>query len=415
MSTYKIFVVPLLCCAAMLHAEVRNSPILSFQSTYTLLESTSFDLQTASASAESTAGDVLQAQAIPNPNLIVGLSTIGNRHERDLDHCENELNVAVSQLVELGGKRSARVRQAISMQNASFWDIERRKNDLKAQLAHSFINVAAKYELLKASNKLHEISSQYADCFQSTQTIGKSSPLETKKAEIACRTAQLQKMKQELELKKVKGELLALSKTGLVDFERVDYALDEIAPLPPIEMLLEQLQGNAELCYAQTKLWEAWERIEVEKSKQVPDLAVQVGVATERFTRDPTLNVGFSIPLQIFDRNRGGLHKAICDYNALYYEEQKLEYNLQTALALKYEEWKSAYEIATAIKDSLYPQAQETYEMSLAAHKEGKFTYLELLDAETSLFNVKQQLIESAEDYHHKKVHVLSLTNQMSL
>lgn len=400
------------CCGSIpLHADTTNAPILSFQNTYSLIQSSSFDLRAAEAHHESTYGDVAQASAIPNPNLILGLSNIGDEDEDD----KNELTIAISQLVELGGKRSARIRKAQAEQCASAWQFEKQKSEIRTNLLHRFIDISAQQELLNASQAIYDIACKNMACAQEKEAAGKQSLLDTKKADIATKTAKIDLMRREIEYKKSKRELHAMWKSCPEGFQGVEFPLLEVAPLPPLADLQGRLYYNPDLLYGEAQLLIAWEAIEVEKAAQMPDLALQVGVSTDRFTQDPTLNVGVSFPLMIFNCNRGNVAKTTNQYNEACFLQDKLLHTLESTLNLYYEQWSAAYEEVIAVKETILPQAEETFEMAMNAYKEGKFTYLELLEAESTLFSVKEQLIEAAKEYHHKRADVLQLIGFNSL
>lgn len=397
--------------APLIGNDAPHSPILSFQSTYNIIETASFNLQAADADAESKVGDIIQAGALPNPNLIVGLNTIGKNLDNEE---ENELTVAISQLIELGGKRSARVRYSQAGRCAAAWQLEMQRNALRVELLHNFIKIAAMEQILATTQSLHELSGKNIECVIAQETSGKTSSLETKKAEIACRSIQLKLLKRNVELKRMKNELLALWRDGPADFKGVDYSILEITPPVPFETLVLALDENPEILHGRAELMKAWEMIGVQKAGQIPDVALQIGVTTQKFTQDPTLNVGFSVPLPIFDQNRGNVYSAISSYNQAYYSQEQLEKRLRSELATYHAEWDAAYEMAVEIRDTILPHAQTSYDMALVAFNEGKFNYLDLLDAETTLFSVKQDFIEAAEEYHHKKAEILKLTGYSS-
>lgn len=380
--------------------------ILILEEIYAEIVDQTLDLKAADAEVLAKAAERYQAAAFPNPDLSVEWDTISNNY-----YCGgNELTVTLTQLFELGGKRSARMRVADADQCAAAWDVEILKSALFAQLLHAFIEIAAIQEQVDLAQAHHEISAKTLECSTNKNAAGKTSVLETKKAEVACRTAKIQLAKQRIALERSKKELLAIWKHAPCRFDCVSFPLYEITPPIPLEKLTAALANSPVIAKGQAILLRAWQVVELERAQSVPDIAVEVGVSTVRYYREPGFNIGFGIPLPIFDQNRGNVCRAIHEYNQAYYLQTNAIYQMETTLAVLHEEWCAAYEQVTAIKNTILPAAQENYQLSLASYQEGKLDYLGLLDAQSMLFDVRQQYVEAAHDYHDKRAEILKLT-----
>ncbi len=407
-----IFMLHSLACIPFLDAnETAPTPImLVLEEVYAEIVDHTYELKAANAEVAARAGERMQAQALPNPDLALELDTISQNSYCD----ENELTLTLTQLVELGGKRSARMRVADADQCAAAWEVEILRRDLYTQLLQAFIEIATIQEHVALALAQHEISTKTLACSSQKNAAGKTSILETKKAEVACRSLKIQHAKQQVALERAKKHLLALWKHAPCRFDCVSFPLYELTPPPALEKLSAQLADNPYIAKGQALLLRAWEVVALEKADAVPDVAVMVGVSTERFYRGPCLNVGIDIPLPIFDQNRGNICRAINEYNRAYYLQMSAIYQLETSLAMLHEEWCAAYEQAMALKDSILPAAQENYQLSLASYQEGKFDYLDLLDAQSMLFDVRQQYLEAAHDYHTKRAEILKLTTRQT-
>lgn len=103
----------------------------------------------ASFSWEVRSGDVriLQAGLIPNPEIGVNVENIlGTGPFRNFDSSETTLSI--SQLVELGGKRAARIRLASAGKEIVGWDYEAKRADLAAEVSKSFVGILSAQEKL---------------------------------------------------------------------------------------------------------------------------------------------------------------------------------------------------------------------------------------------------------------------------
>ncbi len=382
----------LLGIAAQLPILPIASQTLTFDNAYEIATTNCLDFKIKDAQISASVANGWQARALPNPTLSVNLCTIGHAIADD----ENQLTVTVSQLVELGGKRSIRINGNAIDQIIAHWDVESQKLNLKKELLHDFIDIAALQESWLIDEKLYEIAKKQAECDVKTLPAEKTSPLEIKKKQLACQSTYLQRLKREQELKKAKNTLFTRLESK--DFDGIDFDLFE-AKSPSFPTSIAE---NPEVNLGRAKLIASWWAWQTEKAAQIPDVNVQVGVTTQKFTQDAAFNAGFSMPLPIFNRNQGGVQRAICDYNAAFFGQEQLEKGKKILAELHFKESLFAYEQFVFVRDHLMPLAKEAYDLAKAAHDEKKMDYLDLLDAEASLLNTKGQLIDAAKDYHHK-------------
>lgn len=381
-------------------------PPLEFTSAYQDVLANTYELKAADANVTAKEADRWQAGAYPNPALIVNLNTIGRQQGDD----ENQLYVGVTQVVELGGKRSARLRVAGASQCTTQWNVEILKNELFVQLLKAFIDMAAAQERVALAQGQQKIAEQTLATISTKTSSGKGSGIEEKKAQVAFKSARLIFIRQQAYLQKMKKQLSSLWDSNPPTFDCVDFPLYRILPPPPLETLTAALKCSPEIIQAEAEAVLACEIVSLERSKRIPDIAFQVGVSTEKFTQQPALNVGFGIPLPLFDQNQGNISRASYEQLQAIYKQLDLIAERQAALEMLYVEWISAYEQATILKESLLPAAQEAFTLAQGSYNEGKSDYLNLLDARSTLFDVQQQYLDALEEYHHKRAEVFKLT-----
>jgi cobalt-zinc-cadmium efflux system outer membrane protein len=113
----------------------------------------------AAFSWEVRSGDarILQAGLIPNPELGVEFENfLGSEPSRKFETLESTLSI--SQLVELGGKRAARIRLASSGKEVSNWDYEAKRADVAAEVAKSFVEVLSAQGRLTLAEELDRLA-----------------------------------------------------------------------------------------------------------------------------------------------------------------------------------------------------------------------------------------------------------------
>jgi cobalt-zinc-cadmium efflux system outer membrane protein len=141
---------------------------------------------------------------------------------------------------------------------------------------------------------------------------------------------------------------------------------------------------------------------------------VTVSAGLQRFeqTNNNALVVGLSIPIPIFDRNQGGIEEA--RHNLRKVEEQKkvADVKIKTELNSAYQILSASYLEAMMLKNDVLPAAQRVFDGLSEGYREGKFRYLDVLDAQRTLFDAQATYIEALANYHETSVEVERLIGQ---
>lgn len=382
--------------------------VLQFEPAYQNLLEHTFELKMAEAGVGIREGERWQAARRPNPLLTVEFDSL--RQQKSGNCEENELFIGLTQLLELGGKRRARERVAEAAQTVSSWDIEIVKCDLYAALLYAFIDVAMAQERLQVANDLLSTAEEGLSSTRLKASNGKGSSIDIKKVEISHRMAALSQSRRRADLVQAKIRLRSLWDDIGPQFESVMFPIYELCPPPSYSDLACELEANPTLSKSYAELRKAWEIVAWERSRRFPDLAVQVAVNTERFYRDPSLFVGFQIPLPINDRNQGNICRAEHERNQILFKQLDIASHLNSKLELSHQEWCTAFEQAKALQELVTTAAAESYQLANESYQAGKVEYLALLDARSTFYGLKMQYLDVLEEYHRKRADTLKLT-----
>jgi len=119
-----------------------------------------------------------------------------------------------------------------------------------------------------------------------------------------------------------------------------------------------------------------------------------------------TYLVGISIPLPLFNRNRGGIQAA--HHRAAKSEEElrSTEIRLGIALEQSYNALSAAYSRVTALRDTVLPGAQGAFDTVSEGYRLGRFGLLDVFDSQRTLVGAHQEYLRAATDYHKAVVDV---------
>jgi cobalt-zinc-cadmium efflux system outer membrane protein len=130
----------------------------------------------------------------------------------------------------------------------------------------------------------------------------------------------------------------------------------------------------------------------VERSRRIPDVNLIVGTQ-----RDEQLGqvgprrtiLGLSIPLPLFDRNQGNVLAALRRADKARDELKAVENRLSAEVAEATARLSVAQSELTILRTDILPGALSAYEAASKRFELGKFSFLDVLDAQRTLFQQK--------------------------
>ena len=101
------------------------------------------------------------------------------------------------------------------------------------------------------------------------------------------------------------------------------------------------------------------------------------------------------MPIPLFDKNQGSLQSAKAREVQSLDEKTALENQLATELADAYARRQTQVEASIVYKNDILQGAQSAYEAARKGFEFGKFSFLEVLDAQRTLFQAKTNYIQT--------------------
>lgn len=352
-------------------------------------------------SAEIRARDAaaLQAGLLPNPELGVEMENFGGKDALEgVDGAETTM--AFSQLVELGGKRGNRRKVATLDKTLAEWDYQSKKLDVLAATAKAFVEVLIAQEQVALNGDLLKLAEQTTTAVSEKVDAGKVSPVEKSRAQIELAAARTEANKAVRELEAARRRLAGFWGGERVDFGRAVGQLGDISTLPDEESLKAFLGNNPDMARWAAELERSEAALRLARSEAVPDLTLSAGVRNFQETDDNAFVVGVSIPIPFFNRNQGGVSEARARVDKAQSEQRAAKVGLVTGLSDTWQSLSAAYTEAVGLRDEILPSAQSTYESTELGYREGKLDFLQMLDAQRTLFTVKRQYLLALGSYH---------------
>jgi cobalt-zinc-cadmium efflux system outer membrane protein len=360
------------------------------------------------------AAETMQAGLLPNPELEVGSEEFGGAADRQSFDAA-QFNFLLSQKFELGNKRGKRTKAAKLAEKVADWDFKSKRLDVAAQTSKSFFRLLAAQERTKLASDTLKLARLIHETVRQRVEAGKISPVELTKARITLAQARIAMERAQRDLLASRTALTAnWGATRPMEFiAKGD--LENLPPVPPLINPLSVVSRNPDLARKQTVLDFHNAVIEREEAYSVPDPTVTVGLQRFQDAGENTFALGFSVPLPFFDRNQGATLAARRRLSQTQKNLNAAEVAVKSALRQNHQRLLSSYQQALSLQSEVLPASREALRAVTLGFKEGKFGYLDVLDAQRTLFAVRSQHLDALERFHLNRIEVQRLIGAAQL
>ena len=341
----------------------------------------------------------LQSDLMPNPQLeILVEDAAGSGNFNGFN--QSQTTIQLSQLVELGGKRAARLRANTLSKKLADWDYETKRMEVLTQVAKAYADVLKAQQQVKLTEDLVHLGEQFLKAVGERVKAGKVALLEKTKSEISLSSMQIELKKAKRELKVARSNLSVTWGSPQPQYESALGDLFEISMIPTLESLMERLINNPDLARWTTETDQRQAVLDSELSKRIPDVTLQGGFRHVEATDDNALVFGISIPLQLFDQNQGAIEEARHKLGKVQAEKRAMEVTIKKNLLETYNTLVFFHSQVISIKAQILPGAQKAFDGVNEGYRLGKFGYLDVLDSQKTFFQAKRQYLDSLANYH---------------
>jgi cobalt-zinc-cadmium efflux system outer membrane protein len=354
-------------------------------------------------------GATLQAGLLKNPELSVDVGNAGNiqQLEGDINSQKNvaqeviqqNTTIRISQLIELGGKRAARVVAASLNQELAAQDYEARRVELIARVANAFTEVLAGQQRLRLAEESQQLAQKVVSTVAKRVQAGKVPPIEETRAGVAFSTTRIELEQAQRDLAAARKRLTLLWDNSTPQFTKALGDLESSVVLPKFEALADRALASPMALRAMKNIEQRKAQLEVEQTKRIPNLTVSGGVIHHVALGGTTPVVSVGIPLPLFDRNQGNIREAHQRVDKAIDEQAALELRLKTELTQAYESLFASQREIGILRDEILPAAKSAFEVTNKGYELGKFSFLEVLDAQRTLFQNQILYVRAQANY----------------
>ncbi|MGX4804415.1 divalent metal ion exporter subunit IhpA [Bradyrhizobium guangdongense] len=344
-------------------------------------------------------GQRIQAGALLNPELSYEQdNSFGSGAYRGTRSAETTLQI--SQAFELFGKREARI--AAGTAGIEVAAIQRKaiRLEVLSETAIAFLGV------LGAQRRIQILDEQIAAIDKLTPLLrrrveaGASSPAETGRAEVASALVKADRERFKATLASARRELAVLMGDPAAKIGEVSGRLDTTGRPPTFQSVVAAIDANPQLVrwtavYAQRNA-----ELLMARLKPYPDIRIAAGWRHFNETNDDAVRLSVSVPIPVFDQNQGNILAA---QESLAKTRAERETNRKTLIVVAgraYDSLQGSLRELSVLRDTAIPKAAEASDAISQGYGQGRFTLLEVLDAQASVTQARLREQEALQNFH---------------
>jgi cobalt-zinc-cadmium efflux system outer membrane protein len=341
---------------------------------------------------------VLQAGLLPNPELEAEVEEYDSEGT-GFDTAETV--IALGQLVEMGGKRRKRLAVAKLESDLTHWDYETKRLDVFVETTKAFIDILAAQRSVELATKAADLASKVHTTVSERVQSGKVTPLEGDRAKVELSLSKLALERSKNELQSARSRLSLMWGISTPSFTSATGQFDEVLDtLPSLKSLETEFTSNPDVARLQKEIELRKAELALERSAVIPDLSATAGIQQFEATGEDAMLFGVALVIPIFDRNQGNISAAKHEMKKGDEEALAILATAQSHLVNTYNTLRGAQLEAIALQQTILPSAERAFNAATDGYQQGKFEYLEVLDAQRTMLEVTEQYTESLSAYH---------------
>lgn len=359
------------------------------------------EISVAMREKEATEGARIQAGVRHNPYI--------SSEIQDTRSDTQQITLQFNQEIELGNKRESRLALADILHTKATAELDALKAMIHANTVNAFYEVLVAQERLALSKSSFEVANAAVNAATKRVNAGKSSPVEETKSNIAASSAKIELNQSNSQLNSARKRLSALWGNPFPVFEQAYGDVENIPLVPSFENLLALLENAPAIGIANLEVSARGGSTKLARSQSTPNITISAGIVHNQELGLNQAILGLSAPIPLFDRNQGNVQEAV----SLQYKAQDeliaLKTQLATKLAGEHERLSVARLSAISLREEILPGAQNAFEAANKGFNAGKFNFLDVLDAQRTLFQAKSQYIQVLLDAHQAIAEIESI------
>ena len=365
------------------------------------LSGTSSPSLEANAATVRAASSALSVAALrPNPELVAETeNVVGTGPYRGFRSAETTIGVAVP--LELGGKRSARVAVAGAQLTRAQVGAAVARADLILLVTQQYTEAVAAEQRLGIARGQLQLAEEASRVAHVRIVAGVASPIELQRAEVLRINAQTALDNAVRSAALARENLGRLSGRSLPN-ERLDSGWFETIATQPLPGGTDP-EGTLSVAAATADATVATAQLRLARAQRVPDVTVSASARRFSESSDTAAVFGVSVPIPLFNNGSAAVAQARALQDAATAQRRLAVSEAERSIAAARIEVANAADTARGAGGPALAAATEAARIVRVGYAAGRFSQLELLDAERTLAQTRGEWVNALAAYHDAK------------
>ncbi len=307
-----------------------------------------------------------------------------------------EATLSLSSIIEMGGKRKARMSLMDARMHTAQWEQEAATLDILGELTRVYIEGLASQANITLAKDSLSLSNAILNTVKIRVARGATSEAEALRAQAAVTQAEIRLAALVSKFERKRIMLARFWGETHPKFSQLSGSLFDFGTAESFEQLYARVKNSpsVQVFASHARLKDA--EVTLARASGRSDVTWRAGVRRFEDTGDSALTAGFSIPLFSKKRNKGDVKAALAERNAVDYAKQDALLRLRTKLFEAYSLYRQNIDAVNQTKNTALPALEKALILTNLAYEKGRYQYLDLVAAQKELLASKQALIESA-------------------
>ncbi|MGH1365519.1 MAG: TolC family protein [Calditrichia bacterium] len=386
------------------------SQSLTFEEALKLAFSQNAGIAAANLEIRAAEARALQSGSYPNPEVDLELENVaGTGPLNGVSGVESTLTL--SQQILLGGKRKKNADVAGLEVNLASLSYQQRRLDLYAEVHDAFNKLLIAQEDVLLKRESVQLSEKLLASTSKRVKAGKVSSAEASRAQVVLAQNKIALKSVNRKLESARHQLAATWGCSVATFKEVRGEYDLLFALPKLDSLHVLLNQNPDYVRFETELQQRRATIALADAIAKPDPTISGGIRHLNESGDIAFVIGISMPLP-FNRNQGGREEARNNLLKSEREKEMCYMKLSSELTDSYNLFQAVQSEVVALQEEIIPQAETAYKRINEGYLQGRFDFLDVLDAERTLFELKDRYLHALREFHESLVRIERLVAQ---
>jgi cobalt-zinc-cadmium efflux system outer membrane protein len=344
---------------------------------------------------------VERATVWPNPELVVSREDVAASQLPNFK--KGNVVLELQMPVELPGKRAAKRELALEEAALSQLEVQKQRKDILLEVALAFLDLKEKEALNRVMAQRFQLISQTAQIAIQKFKSGKLSGLEQSRALSLADLAKMELEEKEQNEKIASRRAAAYLRVSQFNASQFLFSLETIKEIKVTGIELGQPLAEK---IAQVKVKKNLAELQLAQKGVFSDINLTAGTVLS-YKNDPLFSMGFSFPLPLFDRNQGErrlvqmqMEMEQLSSSHISGETQRNATDLRNTLEFSMRK-------ANHLKGNILPKLRESTFLLTEAFDKGRVSYLEMVEAQETLFSVEEKYLEALVLFHRSQIQIL--------